>query len=94
MEKLTFKVKLTVVIKEIQEEVDWIDYMDIEAIEAMLKVAGDVLFITIEEPNDPSTFITPIDGQLSDWTWVRFTNSMGKMSCNASSNVLFNFLIR
>ena len=32
----------------------------------------------------------PIDRQLSNWTWVRSSNSMGKMSCNANSNVLFN----
>ena len=32
----------------------------------------------------------PIDGQLSNWSWVGFSNSVGKISCNASSNVLFN----
>ena len=39
-EKLTFREKPIVVIKEIQEEVDWMDYMDAEAMEAMLKVGG------------------------------------------------------
>ena len=42
-EKLTFKEKTTVVIKEIQEEVNWMDYMDAEAMRAMLKVERDVL---------------------------------------------------
>ena len=32
----------------------------------------------------------PTNGQISNWTWVGFSNSMRKMSCNASSNVLFN----
>jgi len=88
-EKLTFKEKPTVVIKEIQEEVNWMDYMDVEAMETILKVEGDVLAITIEEPSDSSTFIIPTDGQLSNWTWVRFSNGMGKISCNICSNVLF-----
>ena len=35
-------------------------------------------------------FIMPTNGQISNWTWVGFSNSMRKMSCNASSNVLFN----
>ena len=54
--------------------------MDIEAIEAMLKMEGDMLTITI----------MPTNGKVSNWTWVRFSNSMGKISCNASSNILFN----
>ena len=45
-EKLTLKEKPTMVIKEVQEEVDWMDYMDAEAMGAMLKVDGDVLAIT------------------------------------------------
>ena len=45
-EKLTFKEKPTMVIKEVQEEVDWMDYMDAEAMGAMLKVDGDMLAIT------------------------------------------------
>ena len=32
----------------------------------------------------------PTDGHLSIWTWVGFSIVMGKMSCNASSDVLFN----
>lgn len=66
-EKLTFKEKPTVVIKEVQEEVDWMDYTDVEAMEAMIKVEANILAITIKEPSDPSTFIVPIDGPLSDW---------------------------
>ena len=36
-EKLTFKEKPIVVIKEVQEEEDWVDYMDDEVMETMLK---------------------------------------------------------
>ncbi|KAL0004977.1 hypothetical protein SO802_012538 [Lithocarpus litseifolius] len=43
-EKFTFKEKPMVVIEEVQ--VDWMDYMDAEAMEAMLKVEGDVLAIS------------------------------------------------
>jgi len=39
-----------------------VDYIDAEAMEAMLKMEGDMLTITIKEPSDPSTFIMPIDG--------------------------------
>ena len=88
-EKLTFKKKPIVVIKEVQEEVNWMDYMDAEAMGAIWEVEGDVLPITIKKPSDPSTFIKPTYGQLSNWTWVGFSSSMKKMSCKASSNVLF-----
>ena len=47
-EKLTFKENPTVVIKEALKEVDWVDYMDVEAMETMLKMEGDVFAITIE----------------------------------------------
>ena len=47
-EKLTFKEKPIVVIKEVQEEVDWVDYMDAEAMETMLKMEGDVFAVTNE----------------------------------------------
>ena len=40
------------------------DYMDVEAMETMLKMEGDVLAITNEEPSDPSTFIVPAVGNL------------------------------
>ena len=29
-------------------------------------------------------------GQLNNWTWIGFSENMGKIFCNASSNVLFN----
>ena len=59
-EKLTFKEKPTVVIKDIQEEVDWVNYMDVEVMKTMMKTSGDVFAITNEEPSDPSKFIMPI----------------------------------
>ena len=94
-EKLTFREKPIVVIKEIQEEVDWMDYIDAEAMKAMLKVEGDVFAITIEEPSDPSTFFILANGQFGNWTWVGFSKNMGKKFCNASLDVLFNiFSIR
>ena len=89
-EKLTFKEKPIVVIKEVQEEVNWEDYTDAEAIETMLKMEGDVFTITNEEPSDLSTFIVPTMGQLNNWTWVGFSENVGKKVCNASPNVLFN----
>ena len=67
-EKLTFKEKPTVMIKEFQEEFDWMDYMDVEAMETMLKMEGDVFTITNEELSDPSAFIVPAVGQLNNWT--------------------------
>ena len=78
------------VIKEIQEEVDWVDYMDAEAMGAMLKEEGDVLAVIIEEPSDPSTFIMLANRQLSYWTWVGFSKNMGNEFCNICSDVLFN----
>ena len=35
-------------------------------------------------------FIMHVDGQLSNWTWVGFSQNMGKNVCNVSSYVLFN----
>ena len=67
-ERLTFKEKPTVVIKEIQEKVDWVNYMDAEAMKTMIKMSGDVFAITKEEPSDPSTFIMPIVGPINNWT--------------------------
>ena len=49
-EKLTFKGKPTVVIKEMQEEVDKVNYMDAEAMKTMIKTSEDVFAITNEEP--------------------------------------------
>ena len=78
------------VIKEIQEEVDWENYMDAEAMKTMMKTSGDVFAITNEEPSNPSKFIMPSVGPINNWTWVGFSENMGKEFCNASSNVLFN----
>ena len=65
-EKLTFKEKPTMVIKEIQEEVDWENYMDAEAMKTMMKTSGDVFAITNEEPSDTSKFIMPIVGPINN----------------------------
>ena len=65
-EKLTFKEKPTVVIKKVQEEVNWVDYMDAEAMETMLKMEGDMFTITNEEPSDLSTLIVPAVAQLNN----------------------------
>ena len=66
------------------------DFMDAEAMGAMLKVEGNVLAIAIKKPSDPSTFIMPTDGKLSNWTWVGFSKNMGNEFCNICSDVLFN----
>ena len=89
-EKLIFKEKSIMVIKEVQEEVDWVNYMNTEAMKAMMKMSGDVFAITNEEPSDPSKFIMPIIGPINNWTWVGFFENRGKKFCNASSNVFFN----
>ena len=67
-EKLTFKENPTVVIKEIQDEVDWVSYMGAEVTKTMMKTSGDVFAITNEEPGDPSTFIMLIMGPINNWT--------------------------
>ena len=54
------------VIKEIQEKVDWVNYMDAEAMKTMMKMSGDVFTITNEEPSDPSKFIMPIVGPINN----------------------------
>ena len=56
------------VIKEVQEEADWVDYLDAKAMETMLKMEGDVFAISNEEPSDPPAFIMPIVRQLNSWT--------------------------
>ena len=58
-EKLTFKEKPTVVIKDVQKEVDWMEYMDAEAIKTMLKMEGGMFTITNKEPSDAFAFIMP-----------------------------------
>ena len=77
-EKLTFKEKPTVVIKEVQEEVDWVNYVDAKAMKAMMKTSGDVFAIANEEPSDPSKLIMPTIGPINNWTWVGFFENMGK----------------
>ena len=69
------------------------DYMDAEAMGAMLKVEGNVLAIAIKKPSDPSTFIMPTDEKLSNWTWVGLSKSMEDEFCDAISDVLFNIFI-
>ena len=64
--------------------------MDVEAMETMLKMKGDVFAITNEEPSNHFAFIMPIMGQLNNWTWVGFFENVGKKMCNASPTVLFN----
>ena len=64
--------------------------MDVEVMETMLKMEGSVFAITNEEPSDPSSFIVPTIGQLNNWTWVGFSENVGKKVCNVSSNILFN----
>ena len=89
-ENLAFKEKPTMVIKEIQEEDNRVNYMDAEAMKTMMKTSGDVFTITNGEPSDPSKFIMLVVGPINNWTWVRFFANMGKKFCNASFNVLFN----
>ena len=64
--------------------------MDVEVMETMLKMEGGVFAITNEEPSDPSSFILPTVRQLNNWTWVGFSENVGKKVCNVSSNILFN----
>ena len=66
------------------------NYMDTEAMKTMMKTSGDLFAITNEEPSDSSNFITPARGPINNWTWVGFSEIMGKTFCNANLNVLFN----
>ena len=91
-EKLTLKEKSTMVIKEIREEVNWVNYIDAEATKTMMKTSRDMFTIANEEPSNTSKFIMPIVGPINNWTWVGFSKNTGKKFCNASSNVLFNIL--
>ena len=91
-QKLTLKEKSTMVIKEIREEVNWVNYIDAEATKTMMKTSRDMFTVANEEPSNTSKFIMPIVGPINNWTWVGFSKNMGKKFCNASSNVLFNIL--
>ena len=82
------------VIKEVQEEVDWMDYIDAEAMETMLKMEGDMFAITNEEPSDPSAFIMPVVGQLNNWTWVGFFENVGRKCVMQVPMYFSTFLIR
>jgi len=64
-EKLTFKEKPTVVIKEVQEEVNWVNYMDAEAMKTMMKTSGDVFAIFNKEPSDPSNVLFNIFNKMN-----------------------------
>ena len=59
------------VIKEIKEKVDWVNYMDAEAMKTMMKTSGDIFAITNEEPSDPSKFITRIIGLIKNWVFKK-----------------------
>ena len=89
-EKLTFKEKPTIVIKQMQEEVDWVNYMDIEATKTMMKTSGHVFTITNEEPSDPSKFIMPTIGPLITGLRLGFLKTWGK---SFVMQVLMYFLI-
>ena len=93
-EKLTFKKKPIILIKEVQEEVDKVDHMDAEAMGAMLKEEGDMLAITIKEPSDPSAFIMPIVGQLNNWNWVGFLRILEANFVMQDQMYFSTFLIR
>ena len=80
-EKLTFKEKPTMVIKEMQEKVEWANYMDAEAMKTMIKMCEDVFVIIDEEPSDPSKLIMPIIGPINNWTWVVLSKNTGKKFC-------------
>ena len=69
------------------------DNIDVEAMETMLKMEGDMFTITTKEPCDPSTFIMPVVGQLNNWTWVGFFKSGENKFCYTSLDVLFNIEI-
>ena len=66
------------VIKEIQEKVNWVNYMDAKAMKTVMKTSGDMFAITNEESSDTSKFIMPIAGPINNWIWVGFSKNVGK----------------
>ena len=73
------------VIKEIQEKVDWVNYMDAEAMKTMMKTSRDLFAITnlksqVILPNSSCLLLGPLIIGLG----------LGKKFCNTSSNVRFN----
>ena len=67
-QKLTLKEKSTMVIKEIREEVNWVNYIDAEATKTMMKTSRDMFTVANEEPSNTSKFIMPIVGPINNWT--------------------------
>ena len=61
--------------------------MDVEAMEAMIKVEEDVLAITIDEPNDLSTFIMPTNGHISSEKSFRSNFLINKKRINFKEKV-------
>ena len=78
MKNSLFKDKPTVVIEEVQEEVYWVNYMDVEVMKTMMKMSGDVFTIAEEEPSDPLKLIMPIIRPINNWTWFGFLRTWGK----------------
>ena len=61
--------------------------MDVEAMEAMIKVEEDVLAITIDEPSDLSTFIMPTNGHISSEKGFRSNFLINKKRINFKEKV-------
>lgn len=60
-EKFTLKYEPIAMVKEDQEEANWMDCMDLEVMTTLLtsKWERDMLTIICEEPGDPSIVIMP-----------------------------------
>ena len=64
MKNSLLRKKPIVVIKEVQEEVDWVNYIFAEAMKTIIKTSGYVFTITNKESSDPSKFIMPTIGPI------------------------------
>ena len=71
-EKITFKEKPTMVIKEAQEEVDWVNYMDAETMKTMMKTSGDVFAIPMKSQVILPNSSCPLRGPLTIGLWLGF----------------------
>ena len=71
-EKITFKEKPTMVIKEAQEEVDWVNYMDAETMKTMMKTSGDVFAIPMKSQVILPNSSCPLQGPLTIGLWLGF----------------------
>ena len=71
-EKITFKEKPTMVIKEVQEEVDWVNYMDVETMQTMMKTSGDVFAIPMKSQVILPNSSCPLRGPLTIGLWLGF----------------------